>query len=137
MPPKDKEKFPAQPSVDLSHLQQAFDTTFARSSTPYASTFSVKCSIVGVNSLLMSYQAVVNFGTEREMIVVKRSYSEESQGIINQVLKNIKKNYKDLAGETFTTKEMSSSDSLEMLTAAIFNPKRTAYYRRKTLFEIS
>lgn len=125
---------------DLMALEQSIDTTFGRSSTPQTASYSVKFQIVsGPTGLCLnaSYQAVVNFGTEREMIVVKRGYSDESKTIIANELKAVKANYKDICGKTLTTKEESSSDNLEILTGSTFNPKRTAYYRRRSLFSLT
>jgi hypothetical protein len=121
--------------IDLSALGQSIDNSWGRSSTPKTASYSVKFSLGG-NRLIASYQAVVNFGTEQEMIIMKRRYSEESVSIINAVLKTVKVNYKKLSGDSLTTKEASSSDSLEIIGFNVHNPKRTAYYRRKSVFDL-
>lgn len=92
--------------------------------------------MLGAGRLLASYQAVVNFGTERQMIEMKRAYSEESRSIINEVMKQVKSSYKDLEGSALSLKEVSSVDSLEIIGHGVHNPKRTAYYRRKTVLEV-
>ncbi len=121
--------------IDYNALGQAIDTTWGRSSTPKTAGYSVKMSMHG-DTLVVNYAAVVNFGSEREMIVMKRSYTEESASVINEVLKNVKETYKKLSGKPLKTKEMVSNDSLEIIGFAVHNPKRTAYYRRKTVFEL-
>jgi hypothetical protein len=122
--------------IDYNALGQAIDTTWGRSSTPRTASYSVKLTMLGPDRLLASYAAVVNFGTEKQMIDMKRRYSEESESITNEVLKGIKANYKELAGSGLTTKELSSVDSLEIIGFNVHNPRRTAYYRRKTVFEL-
>lgn len=122
--------------IDYNALGQAMDTTWGRSSTPKTSSFSVKLTMLGPDRILASYAVVVNFGTERQMIDMKRRYSEESESITSEVLKTVKSNYKELTGDGLTTKEVSSVDSLEIINFNVHNPKRTAYYRRKTVFEI-
>ena len=122
--------------IDYNALGQAMDTSWGRSSTPRTASYSVKLTMLGPDRLLASYAAVVNFGTEKQMIDMKRRYSDESESITNEVLKAVKANYKDLAGSSLSSKELSSVDSLEIIGFNVHNPRRTAYYRRKTVFEI-
>ena len=86
--------------------------------------------------MIASYQAVVNFGTEREMIDMKRVYESESTSIINESIKSVKSIYKDLSGSSLKVKEVNSNDSIEIIGFGVHNPRRTAYYRKKTVFEI-
>ena len=122
--------------IDYNALGQALDSTWGRSSTPKTASYSVKLTLLGPDRLLASYAAVVNFGTERQMIDMKRLYSEESQSVTAEVLKAVKSNYKELSGESLKVKELDSSDSLEIINFNVHNPRRTAYYRRKTVLEI-
>lgn len=122
--------------IDFNALGQAIDSTWGRSSTPKTASYSVKLTMLGPDRVLASYAVVVNFGTERQMIEMKRRYDEESRAITSEVLKHIKAVYKDLAGEALSTKELSSVDSIEIINYNVHNLKRTAYYRRKTVFEI-
>ncbi len=122
--------------ININALGQAIDTTFGRSSTPKTASYSVKLTLQGSDRLMASYAAIVNFGTERQMIEMKRRYADESSSIINEVIKQMKSRYKELSKSTITVKESQSSDSLEIIASNYHNPKRTAYYRRKTLFEI-
>ena len=124
------------PKIDYNALGQALDTTWGRSSTPKTASYSVKFNLAG-EVLIASYQAVVNFASEKEMIVMKRMYEQESIDVINEVLKNVKATYKDLSGNTLSVKEHSSSTSVEIIGFNVHNPKRTAYIRRKTSFEIA
>ena len=135
-------------NIDFNALGQAIDTTWGRTSTPKTASYSVKftlSSALGVDEngndgspiLTASYAAIVNFGTEKEMSLMKQMYEQESIDVINAVLKNIKAVYSDLSGRSLKTKEYSTNDSLEIIGFAVHNPKRTAYYRRKTSFEIA
>lgn len=123
--------------IDINALGQAIDSTWGRSSTPQTASYSVKFQLLGPDVLQVKYAAVVNFGSERQMIEVRRSYDHESVGIINAAIKAIKARYKDIAGATLSTKESGTDDSIEIINMNFHNPKRTAYYRRTTLFEIA
>lgn len=125
----------ADEKINYNALGQAIDTTWGRSSTPKTAGYSVKFNLQG-NRIIASYAAVVNFGTEKDMILMKRSYAEESQAVIAEAIKQVKATYRDVAEKSIVLKEVSSNDSLEIIGFGVHNPKRTAYYRRKTVFEI-
>jgi len=124
------------PKIDYNALGQALDTSWGRTSTPKTASYSVKFKLAG-DVLTASYQAIVNFASEKEMIVMYRNYEQESIDVINAVLKNVKAVYKDLTGETLSTKEHGTNSSVEVINFNVHNPKRTAYFRRKTAFEIA
>jgi len=124
-------------SLDLNALGQSIDTTWGRCSTPLAATHSVKFQLLGGNMIQASYQVITNFVSEKEMILMKRSCSEDSLTAIAANIKSVKDSYKDLTGDSLTFKEVSSSDSLEIIGFSVHNPKRTAYYKRKTIFELA
>ena len=135
-------------NIDYNALGQALDTTWGRSSTPKTASYSVKFSLSSATApgedggdgspvLTASYAAIVNFGTEKEMAMMKQIYEKESIDVINAVLKNVKKVYSEITGKTLKTKEYATDDSLEIIGFAVHNPKRTAYYRRKSAFEIA
>lgn len=125
-------------NIDINALAQAIDTSWGRSSTPKTASYSVKMSLLGPDRLLMSYAAIVNFGTERQMIEMKRAYASESDSIISEVIKRVKATYKQLTGSTLNTKLLKegSVDSLEIINMNSHNSKRTAYYRHKAIFEL-
>lgn len=123
--------------IDINALGQAIDTTWGRSSTPKTASYSVKFTFLGDSRLLASYKVITNFVSEREMILMKRSCAEESEGVIAEHVKSVKDIYKKLTGESISLKEENSTDSLEIINFNVHNPKRTAYYRRKVVFEIA
>ena len=123
--------------IDINALGQAMDSTWGRSSTPKTASYSVKFTFHGENRVLASYKVIVNFVSEKEMILMKRQCTEESKDVIDTYVKSIKKSYKDLTGDSVTFKEESASDSLEIIGFNVHNPKRTAYFRRKIVFEVA
>lgn len=123
--------------VDLNALGQVIDTTWGRSSTPKTASYSVKISFAGGNRLQISYGAIVNFGSENQMVEMRRRYSEESIRIVAEIVKQLKKNYKSLAKKTLTLDEISSSADLELTGMNFYNPKRQAVFRRKTIYEVA
>ena len=123
--------------IDLSSLGEAIDTSWGRSSMPLATGFSVKMSLAGQNQLHLTYQTVVNFASEREMLRVKLFESEQATKNVKSVVDNVKAKYKDLTGNSLKLKEVSSGESVEIVGLNVHNPKRTALYRKKCIFEIA
>lgn len=128
----------ADGKIDFNALGQAIDTTWGRSSTPKTASYSVKLSLLGPDRLLVSYAAIVNFGTERQMIEMKRAYEGEADSVVSEVIKKVKSIYKDLTGSALAAKAVTdgSTDSLEIVNMNVHNARRTAYYRRKAVFEL-
>lgn len=124
-------------NVDYNALGQAIDTTWGRTSTPQTNQYSVKLHIDGPNRLVASYAAIVNFGTEREIVEMKRRYADESRDAIAAIIKAAKNRYKSITGSSITVKELATTDSLEITGVNFYNPRRSAYYRRKTVFELA
>lgn len=128
----------ADSKIDFNALGQAIDTTWGRSSTPRTASYSVKMSLLGPDRLLVSYAAVVNFGTERQMIEMKRAYAGEADSVVTEVIKRVKAIYKDLTGSTLAAKAVKDgeADSLEIINMNVHNARRQAYFRRKAVFEL-
>jgi len=122
--------------LDYTALGQAIDTTWGRSSSPIVNSFSVKMSLVGPDMLRVSYQTIVNFASERQMLQVKMKEQELSSSNIKTVLDAVKNSYKDLTSKTLKLKEVSSGDSVEIIGMAVHNPKKTAIYRKNVMFEV-
>ena len=103
--------------VDFNALGQAIDSTWGRSSTPKTASYSVKMLLSGENTMCISYQAIVNFGTENQMIEMKRRYASEADSVVSATIKSVKSRYKDLSGSSLSTKviEESQQDSLEII----------------------
>ncbi len=122
--------------IDYNALGQAIDTSWGRSASPVVNSFSVKMSMIGPDMLKVSYQTIVNFASERQMLQVKLREAEMSDENIKSVIDSTKKVYKDLTSKNLSLKEHSSGDSVEIVGMAIHNPKKTAIYRKQVVFEI-
>lgn len=121
--------------VNYNALGQIIDSTWGRSSTPKTSSYSVKFSTNGfvLNSM---FSTIINFSSEKDSFEMKKLSLEEGKKITAEAIKKIKADYKELTGETLNLKEVSSSDSIEIIGLGVYNPKRTAYFRLKTVFEM-
>ena len=125
--------------LDLSALGQSIDSTWGRSSTPRTASYSVKMSLLGNDRLLVSYAAVVTFASERQMIEQKKAYASEADSVVFEVVKRLKSIYKDLTGDALKVKLSKDTevDSIEIINLNVHNARRTAYYRRKAIFDLA
>jgi hypothetical protein len=121
--------------IDLNSLAQCMDTSWGRSSMPKTATMSVKFSLAG-DTVVASYQALVTLVTERQLIELKRLYKSESDAVIEASLKNVQKNYKELTGQTIKFTQLAYDDGIEVINMNSHNSRRTALYRRKSVFEL-
>ena len=122
---------------EIHVLGQILNSTFGKSSTP-SPVASVKCHLYGSepNKLCVDYTSIVTFASEASMRDQKKAFENESTQATNDKMKEIKKDFKETAGRALKAKLVNSEDSIEVINASPHTPKKTAYYRRKTLFEI-
>lgn len=126
--------------IDYNALGQSIDTSWGRSSTPLTSTMSVKTSILNDTTLKVNYMTIVNFMNQRELTELKTRYGSDATQVIKAVLTNIRASYKKLTGQTLVLKEVNlenNQDNLEIIGLGVHNPKRKAYYRRTSYYEMS
>jgi hypothetical protein len=123
--------------IDFNALGQAIDTTFGRSSTTNAmSSQSIKMVLRGPETLEVKFTTIVNLVNDREMVDLKKRFTDESSDLIEQALKRVKEDYKDATEKTVKFKQLSEKDGFEIINLNIYNRKRTAYYRRNLIFSV-
>jgi len=138
--------------IDLSALNNIVDTTWGRSSTPKASSYSVKFSFSGVvhladkdeksgdfgSRLTVTYIDIINFSSSGEAQITKKRSSESADRLIKDRISSLKKAYKELTGDSLKLEKFDESDSVEMIGGGYHHtPKRTAYYRKTYIFDMS
>jgi hypothetical protein len=122
---------------EIHVLGQILNTTFGKSST-LSPTTSVKGHLYGSdpNKMCLDYTSVVTFASEASLREQKKAFENESTQATNNRMKEIKKDFKGSASRSLKAKLINSEDSIEIINASPHSPRKTAYYRRKTLFEI-
>ena len=80
--------------------------------------------------LVLQYQTVVTFASERSLSSQTGRLAEESVGLLSSVLTELKKKFKDITGNTLKVKEQLNKDSVELISATSISPRKLAYYRR-------
>jgi hypothetical protein len=117
-------------------LGQILDTTFGKSSTTKSSTFSIKTTMSS-DRINVTYTTIVNLVADRVMRDQVKEEERVSEKLINDFITEVKKEYKRVAGSTLKLKKGDSTDEIELISMSPYNPKRTAYYRRRAVFTVN
>lgn len=117
-------------------LGQILDTTFGKSSVTKSPTFSIKTTMSS-DRINVTYTTIVNLVADRVMRDQVKEEERVSEKLINDFIAEVKKEYKQVAGATLKLKKGDSTDEIELISMSPYNPKRTAYYRRRAVFTVN
>jgi len=120
---------------EVNILGNICDTSVGRSSTVNSPTMSIKTSLQN-DKFSVTYMTIVNLGSVYETRKLAERYAEESIKLINDYMKNVKKQFKGEAGRALKVKELNTRDVVDVITASAFSPRRNAYYKRITTFSV-
>ncbi len=122
---------------EISHLGQICNDTFgyAGSLNSRVPTSSIKTSLQD-NKMIVTYTTIVHLVSDRNLRDQCRRFEEESIKLTKEHVGNLKSEFRSMAGRSLKSKEVSTNDSIEVISASPYSPKRTAYYRRFTTYEV-
>ena len=80
--------------------------------------------------LVLKYQVIVHFASERSLQVQSTSLAQESADILKEAQSDLKKRFKELTGNTLKLTQRADRDNIELVSATSVNPRKIAYYRR-------
>jgi len=112
----------------LNELGDIINHTWGKSSGD--GTRSLTCTMEN-DKLLVKFQTVVHFASEQSLRQQVDRLVAESNELINGHVAAVKKQYKESAGTSLKVEEISSNDSVEMISTSIHNPRKIAIYRRQ------
>lgn len=112
----------------LNELGDIINHTWGKSSGD--GTRSLTCTMEH-DKLLVKFQTVVHFASEQSLRQQVDRLVAESNELINGHVAAVKKQYKESAGTSLKVEEISSNDSVEMISTSIHNPRKIAIYRRQ------
>ncbi len=121
---------------EINILGQIFDTTWGNSSTVSSPSRSIKASLSG-NVLTVSYSTLCHLANDRNLRQQVRGHEEESMKICDEYMRGVRRDFKANAQRALKVKQLDTDDSVEIISASPYAPRRTAYYRRVVSFEIA
>lgn len=117
---------------DLNSFAQSFQDVTETSN----GQFSVKYKTHGTDIVELTYMSIVHFAEEISLHNQTKIETERSVQLISDIVKKIKERYKELAGKSIKMTETQTHDGFELVSASSTSPRKIAYYRRHTQFEI-
>lgn len=121
---------------EINILGNILNTSFGKSSTNISPTMSIKGSISG-DILTLTYTTIITLVSEINMRDQVKNHDRESVKLIDDYVKICKKDFKVDAGSALKLKELSSTDTIEIISTSPYTLKRPAYYKRITNYRIS
>ena len=112
-------------------LSTLLNTTFGNGGSS-SGTVSITPTFSG-NTLTLKYKTVVHFAEERSLQLQVERASRESVDRLAACVADLKKNYKEITGETLKLADVKSTDSMELVSG--LSPRKVAYYRRMHVLE--
>ncbi len=116
----------------VNTLGNILNTTWGRG---IRDTFDCKGEMSGDN-IIVTYNTVIYYASSAGLNAQAATLMEESNTRINDLVKQIKSEYKDTTGEALTLKELSNNDSYELTQASSLNPRKIAIYRRRVVLQV-
>jgi hypothetical protein len=116
---------------DVNVLGQITQKGWGVSSMPN----SVNCSMHG-DVITMKFMTVVHFAADQALRSQADRISHESIDVITKCVADMKKRFKEATGNTLKLKELTNTDSLEVIAATNLSPRRVAYYRRQVTLQV-
>lgn len=117
---------------EVNILGNILNSTYGRSSSD---TYSCKGVLEG-DKLNITYSTMAYFASDATSRAQQDRLSAESNDMIADFVKHIKSDFKEVAETALKLKEHRDTDSLELVSATMLNPRRVYVYRRKVVFEI-
>lgn len=122
---------------EVNNLGQVLNGTWGSSGpgefrTP---TMSIRTSLQG-DCLSCNYTTIIHLASDRNLRDQVKKFEEESIKLTSDYMSLVRKEFKNLSGRALKVKELNTNDSIELITASPFTPRRTAYYRRFTSFKV-
>lgn len=121
-------------------LAKCMNSTFGDSATNRSKTLnqSIKMALYNETLVKITFMMLVNFGSDNMVREMAERFKNEGMAMVKGAMERLKKDYEDSTGEKvkLTLLDDSVVDSFEFISAAIYNPRKTAYFRLSCLVDI-
>ena len=108
-------------------LGNLIDTTYGKSSSP-AGDYSIKCDL-GNETMTLKYTTIVHFASENGLRDQVDRCKEEAHARLDDYLKMVKADFRDISGSTLKTVDAGMGDNVELIQSTANSLRKIAYYR--------
>lgn len=119
----------------VNTLGQLIDSTFGKSSTAASPTSSIKMNLQG-NALIVKYVTVVHIASEQSLREQTKEHEREAVQLTSKAVAEIEKEFKKLEGKSLKLSKKGSDNGVEMISMSPYNPRKVAYFRLNTTYEV-
>lgn len=119
---------------ELNIVSQILDSTYNHPSK--SASYSLKHSLNG-NTLELRYSTIVHFASEHGLHKQMAVLRDRSSQIIDNVLSNLKSDFREMADKTLKIEDMGGKDDLELISATSNSLRKVAYYKCNRVLELS
>ena len=119
----------------VNTLGQLINTTFGKSSTAASPTVSIKMSLQG-NALIVKYTTIVHYASEQSMREQSKEHDRAANQLTKKAIDEVEKEFKKIEGKSLNLKKKNADSGIEIINMSPYNPRKVAYFRLNTTFEI-
>ena len=119
----------------VNTLGQLINTTFGKRSTTAAPTESIKRVMQG-NSLIVKYTTIVHFASEQSMREQSKELERAAVQLSKKAVNEVESEFKKVEGKSLKLKKKATDNGIELISMSPYNPRKVAYYRYNTTYEI-
>lgn len=119
----------------VNTLGQLINTTFGKSSTTSSPTVSIKMSLQG-NALIVKYTTIVHYASEQSMREQSKEHERAAVQLTKKAVDEVEKEFKKIEGKTLNLSKKNTDSGIELINMSPYNPRKVAYFRLNTTFEI-
>ena len=120
---------------EINILGNIIDPTF-KDAYDGVGSFKVLPKIVSDEKMEITCMVIVNLLNRSEMQKASTDAKSSLDKACNSCLKDIKKEFKSVAGRALKTKKLGVDESIELINMSAYSPKGTALVRNVYSFEI-
>ena len=114
---------------DYNALGQVINDGWGQTSEKEPGTFKIIARITGENKMCITCMVVVNLLNRQEMQKECDKAYQQCKKAADAALKEIKKDFKTIAGRALKTKQAGNDESVELINMSAYSPKGTALVR--------
>ncbi len=125
-------------SEEYNVLGNILNSTWGVGSTNHSrgATMSIKGHLLGEDQLVLSFTSLISFGEPQERRREFEKISNDSASILEGCIQKIKKDFKDMAGRTLKTEQVSDDEDWQLISTGQYSGRRDAYYYRKVVLQL-
>ena len=119
---------------ELITVSKILDNTYSHPSS--SGTYSINHGLQG-NMLEIRYSTIVHFASESSLQQQTTRLREQSAQLIDEVMANLKSDFREAEGVALKVKDLGGRDDLELISATSNSPGKVSYYKNKRVFELA